>query len=418
MENNWLSEFGFRKNPYDTRALSSEEGDRLLVGRDDEIKLIINQLITSSKIPILTGDNGIGKTSIANIAAYRMSQEYKEGDRRYFVLDFYQALDVDLSELKDFEKNVINDVLVLLLSEKSFLRDRRVSVIERLIVYLLLKIPITEIGVGSGSIGANPSSNARSYLTRTAQKWLRQCFSEPYGGGIICVIDNLENKGTSNSVQEFVENMRDTLFNMPGLLWILCGTPVVTKGALASKRLAGYLGELPINPVDENIAPELVQRRIEYYGIANADPPVDKELFQFIYKIVVNSQLRIALKICEDFSEHLFNNSKCQLEDRKAELKLWLSQKASRLPGLSNVTDDSWHFFDYIVALGGSFSSNDYALYKLSTSEEVEQLAFPLIDNLLERTITDDGYLLRVTENGWLVNYMRNNQDVRGRTDV
>lgn len=84
MENNWLSEFGFVKNPYDTMALSSEEGDKLLVGREREVNFLTQQLTSSSMIPLLYGENGVGKSSIANVVAYRLSQKYNQGDKRFF----------------------------------------------------------------------------------------------------------------------------------------------------------------------------------------------------------------------------------------------------------------------------------------------------------------------------------------------
>lgn len=87
MENNWLSEFGFVKNPYDTMALSSEEGDKLLVGREREVDFLTQQLTSSSMIPLLYGENGVGKSSIANVVAYRLSQKYNQGDKRFFSLD-------------------------------------------------------------------------------------------------------------------------------------------------------------------------------------------------------------------------------------------------------------------------------------------------------------------------------------------
>ena len=87
MGNNWLSEFGFKKNPYDTMALSSsEEGSQLLVGRDDEVNFLTQQLTSSSMIPLLYGENGVGKSSIANVVAYRLSQKYNQGDKRFFFL--------------------------------------------------------------------------------------------------------------------------------------------------------------------------------------------------------------------------------------------------------------------------------------------------------------------------------------------
>lgn len=87
MGNNWLSEFGFTKNPYDTMALpASVEGDALLVGRDEEVNFLIQQLTSSSLIPLLYGENGVGKSSIANVAAFRLSQKHSQGNTRYFSL--------------------------------------------------------------------------------------------------------------------------------------------------------------------------------------------------------------------------------------------------------------------------------------------------------------------------------------------
>lgn len=107
MGNDWLSEFGFKKNPYDTMALApSEEGNQLLVGRDDEVNFLTQQLISSSMIPLLYGENGVGKSSIANVAAYRLSLEYNQGDKRFFPLKLKSLQGTQLSDLKEFERSI------------------------------------------------------------------------------------------------------------------------------------------------------------------------------------------------------------------------------------------------------------------------------------------------------------------------
>ncbi len=128
MANNWLSEFGFVKNPYDTTALPpSEEGDKLLVGRDDEVDFLTQQLTSSSMISLLYGENGVGKSSIANVVAYRLSREFDKGDRRYFFLEMKDTQGVRLSDLKEFEKSLYEKIILLLLENKKFLRQRGIK---------------------------------------------------------------------------------------------------------------------------------------------------------------------------------------------------------------------------------------------------------------------------------------------------
>lgn len=417
-ENLWSS-FGFRENPYGTRALSSEEGNRLLVGRETEVKWLTMQLTSISRVPVLTGHNGVGKTSIANVVAYRLSHEYRTENQRYFVLELNKIKYTQLTDLETFEQNLYKGVINLLLKERTFLQQRGVESTEiNDVEDLLKKMIYTEGGGGFGPVSLNygrtPNPSSEQNLIEVAQQWLNKCFCAPNTGGIICIIDNLENNGTSNKVQEIIERMRDTLFSTPGLLWVLCGTQVVANGALTSSLLNGYLSECKIEPIDEINALELMRRRIEYYGKEDVDPPVDERLFKFIYEIVVNKQLRDALKLCEDFAQHLYINTRRQTEDRSEELKLWLNQKIGRLPNrLNGMSDKVWSFFDNIADFGGEFTSTDYRFLGITSEDELEKVVLSLIKNsLLVKIPTDEGYLLRVTETGWLVNYRRRQHDM------
>lgn len=107
---------------------------------------------------------------------------------------------------------------------------------------------------------------------------------------------------------------------------------ISVNSSLASKRLEGYLECQEIYAIDECIVPELIARRIEYFSKENADPPVNQKLFEFIYS-VVNSQLRVALSLCEEFADYLFTYPKHQSKDNRAlEFKAWLKEKATELP--------------------------------------------------------------------------------------
>ena len=416
MADNWLSKFGFWKSPYSTKPLSAEEGDKLLVGREKEVRILTQRLTASSRIPILVGDNGVGKTSIANVVAFRLSKEYKTGDQRYFVLDLNRIRNTHLSDPEVFERYLYYEIIFLLLHQKEFLKQRGISDQEfNEVYYLTHKMVSNEDQVAIGVIGVEggqPNPFKESYLFKMIREWLSKCFCKPYSGGIICVIDNLENNGTSRQVQNILETLRDTVFAIPGLLWILCGTPISVNSSLASKRLEGYLECQEIYAIDECIVPELIARRIEYFSKENADPPVNQKLFEFIYS-VVNSQLRVALSLCEEFADYLFTYPKHQSKDNRAlEFKAWLKEKATELPDREyEIPSISWRLFEAITDLGTDVFSIQYAILGFENEEQLYNAAFPLITKrLIEEVKMEPGYVLRATQEGWLVNYKRSNK--------
>lgn len=415
MESNWLSEFGFKKNPYDTFALSSEEGDKLLVGRKKETDFLTQKIISSSMIPLLYGENGVGKSSIANVVAYRLSQEYNSGNERYFFLNLKNQESTLLSDPIRFEKSIYQEIIAFLLDNKAFLIERGIKRREIARVHRSTqRMESVERGGGIGmisiSLANTPNPFAQERLPIIAREWLEKCFGNRYSGGIICVIDNLENSGTSSQVKKLIESMRDTVFAIPGLLWIFCGTPTVVEGIRNSKLLQGYIAEMQIFPIDENEIPKVIEQRIAYFGDVNVDPPVNKELFKAVYAMV-NKQLRVAFTLCQEFAAFLFDYPMWRNDDRTGVFKSWIDQLAVELPEREyEITDESWELFDRVVLLGSDISSDDLKLLNISDIEELKRVALPLKSHgLLEIIDTDDGFLLSISRNGWLVNYKRKN---------
>ena len=69
--------WGFTQSPFETTSLPpSELGDRLLVGRDNEVNSLIRRITSGNKIATLEGLNGVGKTSVVNVATYRLFEEH------------------------------------------------------------------------------------------------------------------------------------------------------------------------------------------------------------------------------------------------------------------------------------------------------------------------------------------------------
>lgn len=423
MNNEWWAQFGFTGSPYGTKALSDAVGDSLLAGRDIETDWLSEKLTNYCRVPILFGDNGVGKTSIANVVGYRLQKQFNSGNKRFFVLERNEIHTTELNEhnLEKFESSLFHSVIGLLLQEKSFLIQRGISRNQICEVEKYTKQIIfversggvnTPVVGGSYSHGENPNPSAERQIVIWAKEWLRKCFSNSYSGGIICVIDNLENYGTSKQVKRIVEHFRDTLFAIPGLLWVLCGTRTALKGVLASGRLEGHIVRLEIEPVDEFVAPDLIKRRLDYYADSSRvqKPPVNQPIFHFIYETVTNRQLRTALNLCEDFSYFLSENTHRADDDRKATLRSWLLQRVGRLTGLHSVSEESWKAFDTLALnLGGACYSSDAWLVNDSYNATKLKMVFETLLGvpLVEEIEVDDGFMLRLNTDGWLVNYKR-----------
>lgn len=392
MSDNWVEEFGFSKNPYSTKALTAQDGVLLLCGREEEEKWLNQQLLSNQSIPLLIGDNGVGKTSIANVVAYKLAQKYCEGERRFFSLILNKVPAANPSEMEMFEKYLYREILHLLLVQKDFLLTRNISELE--------------IQTVTGNI-IHDSVNDY-WISWTVQEWLKKCFGYPYSGGIICIIDNLENCGTSPQVQEMLEKYRDTIFNITGILWILCGTKYSVNKAILSPKLSGHIAYIEVNPIIATLTPHLIEQRIKLYGNSSSDPPVTQKLFEYIYK-EMNCQLRNALSLCIEFSEHLFNFPNLRGNTREIELQRWLKNKAAHLPKNEyEISEESWELFDNILRIGPEISNNDFELCDIHSEEDFNNRAKILIEKqLLHRIPTDEGYILRVTLDGSLVRFRR-----------
>src|SRR5258708_3009795 len=76
-----FASIGLTENPFAPHALRpDEQGNRLLVGRDDEVALVGKRLHKNGKITCLDGHVGVGKTSLVNVAAYECFKAYLDGD--------------------------------------------------------------------------------------------------------------------------------------------------------------------------------------------------------------------------------------------------------------------------------------------------------------------------------------------------
>ena len=88
-------DWGFMETPFLTNALSPDEiGETLLIGREKELKMIKTRLSTQPNIVTIEGDNGVGKTSLVNIAVYQMYKEFKNTGRGDFCIPCYDIFQI------------------------------------------------------------------------------------------------------------------------------------------------------------------------------------------------------------------------------------------------------------------------------------------------------------------------------------
>lgn len=60
-------------------ALEADEvGESLLIGREQELSRLISLIETGPRLPTVEGLNGVGKTSLVNVAAYRLMKQSLE----------------------------------------------------------------------------------------------------------------------------------------------------------------------------------------------------------------------------------------------------------------------------------------------------------------------------------------------------
>lgn len=424
MYDSWFTRFGFDQNPYDTRALEKETGVALLYGRETEITNVIDTLKSSTRIPLLIGVNGVGKTSIANVAVYRIIENGRSNQQTFLSLTINAIESSDSSNYTAFRNSVYREILLKMLNEERLLKKcgidkRQIKAVKHYLTDLY------QIGFGTSIFGfgvdlsynANPI--AESNLPRIAHEWLEACFTDTKNGGIICILDNLENIGTASKVRKFLEEARDAYFNIPGLHWILCGTSTALEEALSSSILDGYLLPFEIQPTQIKDVEGLIQHRIaKCKGASEALPPVDSKMFSMLYN-EMNMKLRTTLSLCEEFSEHLFHHAQWQSKDRNDEFLKWLDQKSAELPEQEyEVQEDTWKLFDNIAMIcDDDIHSSDHMIYNISAEQEfIRQCDILVKKRLLDRIDTDDSPLYRVTNKGWLVHYRRKHTQTNGRS--
>ena len=324
----------------------------------------------------------------------------------------------------EFERQVYFAVAQAFIAHHQRIRAANLDMPDIAAIERWLSDPQTRSGGGiSTPIGglalpdrsANPSSGFdESGFREAMRQWLRQTFPSPQAGGFICVIDNLELLDTSQAARQQLEEIRDSVLNLPGLRWVLCGARGIVRSAAASPRLSGLLAEpMELGPIPDDAIGDVVDRRIEVYG-HRSEPfvPVDGYGFLHIYH-VLHRNLRDAFQYAERFAVWLDANDHLPSsgQDRFELLEVWLAEQAERsAEAASAVTEKGWQVFDHLrIEFEGACSPGDFASFGFSKPQAMRPHIRNLEEaNLVESKLADNDKrrkTIGITPAGWLVAY-------------
>ncbi len=426
---NIYQEWNFRGNPFKTTALPAEvEGDKLIAGRNDEIRQLTRRLYNQPQIPTIEGLNGIGKTSLINVAVYRSFQNYMKNrdDSPLFIpcnKSFQVSPDLHVDEFIDEVYLEIAQTLIKYKAEIKALGIKLPSNIDEIGNWL--NSPYTtsyEGGVGALTVqlsaGKSLETNTskgfeRNGFHRAVKNWLNEMFPSENSGGIVCVIDNLELLEKSATARKMIEILRDKLFVIKGIRWVMCGSLGIVTSLVSSPRLEGLMHDpIQIGGILKMYIKDIFNNRInafktseEYYL------PITEQSFIMLYD-VLKWNIRNTLKYANDYCTWIDDKGvKPSIIREKEDYFIeWLTDKSNRYyneihPQLNPRT---LKLFKDVIRLHGNFSLSDYDLFEYKNPQSMRVCIKNLESVGMVISVIDENdnrrKSIQVTPKGWFVN--------------
>lgn len=311
---------GFKSDPFSNKALPADaEGEKLIVDREKEINQLVRRIQESDKIPTLEGPNGVGKTSIVNIALHRTFTQSKNDEKEPMFIPCRCSFQIGRDKsIEDFLDELYLHVALTLIENKDILRPppgyTKAPIEEGIQAYI--QSPIirsftgTVLGYGAG-MNASPNTGKgweRVGFRAAVEGWLRLLFPSGDAGAVVCVIDNLEILHSSKAAKEVMEALRDTAFSIVGIKWLLCGSSGVVRGVASSPRLVGWLQKpMNVRELREEVGGDVYDKRIRAFKKEDgAKLPLTRDNFITLFDIF-NGNARFALDEAGAFCTWVFD---------------------------------------------------------------------------------------------------------------
>lgn len=332
---------GYKSTPYSTEQIQmGSGGEKLLVGREAELAAIHKEFVNGVQLVALEGDYGVGKSSLATVAAYEASTWHEESQDHLFI----PALGREPLELQDGEslgalqKRIYYRIAGALLSKAEQLvadgfqlrglKAFRLWLTEPAATSWSAGIGANAPGVGGGSLnfGKGKSVNTSAGFNDAGvfeliNSWITEIFEGRKASGVILVLDNLENLGKYQGALNVFDSLRDGLFRKPGLVWILCGAEGMVRTALTSKKMAGVFHEpIDILPLPSSQIPNVITARAQILKTRDdAQLPVSADAFGKFYDST-GQNLRFSLGIADSYASKITTSDVSDLSNLDADI--------------------------------------------------------------------------------------------------
>ncbi|QUH28211.1 hypothetical protein [Vallitalea guaymasensis] len=328
--NNW----GFNNPPFNHKPLGRDfYGERLLIGREKEICKIISRLKYTNKIVTVEGDVGIGKTSLVNVALFKMYDEINKTNEGIQVpcIDIFQLSSDE--DINTFRKSVLLKLAETIVCNCEFVNNKMKHTIGK----FFDPETVTSVNGGLSILGCGLDTGRSKELNDTQVfsedgfyslivNFLEDSFREFENSGIVCIIDNLELIRSDEKARYLLEQMRDTVFNIPGTKWVLCGANNIFRSLVRSQRLQGYIYDpINVNPLSIEDIPKVLDIRIDVFSTDDYYLPFEEEEFISLYRIL-KGNTRAIFDMIDKYCNWVFENGDTPdtSEDKESLFGEWL----------------------------------------------------------------------------------------------
>ena len=416
------AEWGLTQNPFASAPLPATKlGETLLVGRSPELSSLKMGLYNPPGMTTVEGQNGIGKTSVVNVAAYQAYRSFVAGSSAQLLIPCAVSFQLDGDkDADDIIDEVFLAVAQTLLDESEALKTVA-KLPERKQLDVWLNSPLLG-GLSLGPFGGAAEANSgkgfeRSGFRALITNLLKEIFPTAEAGGVVCVLDNLELLQTSKNARDQLGVLRDPLLTLHGLRWVLCGALGIIRSAASSPRLEGWLHEpLEIDGMQSEYAPEVLRARLEAYADGEGEAPylpIDETGFEFLYEVLAGN-LRNTLKYSDNYCFWVAKNKLHPEGDSKAAtLETWFSELSAKYLAVANkeLGGRAWEVFDGAAHMGGSFAPSDYEALGANSSQALRPHVKALEDlDLLQSQVDETDSRRRtisLTPKGWFTRHAR-----------
>ena len=422
------SQWGFKSSPFQTTSLpASEVGAMLLTGRDKELSVIARRIVGVPKFATVEGLNGVGKTSIVNVAAYKLFEEHMSTGEGPLFIPCRKIFQLHPDQnLQKFVDEVLFEVAQTLIERAEEIKKNGVKIKTKAVDTWLNSPQLSTYQAGIQAVmaglnlGKQSETNTskgfdQSGFQRIVKEWLATVFPEPESGGVVCMIDNLELLQSSDKAKELLEQLRDELLTLPGLRWVFCGALGIVYGVVASPRLEGYLHKpVPVAEIEDKYVPDILENRIKAFGAdgQNMTLPLLSSDFGELYK-VLHGILRSVLSAADDYCNWIDTEKGNPKDDNERHefFMEWLrEQSAEAYQAVQlQLRARALKVFDDAVTIGGVFSPSDFQQFGFNGIQQFRPSIKDLENAGVLVSTRDEGdkrrKTIQITAKGWLISY-------------